>query len=257
LAVTNFEIGCNFRNRNTKEKYVNITYVANKFLYQKDKIDNLFFLYSLILKAANKAVPFFLEYDYSSGDPAEDKNTSKLIKEIFRHELKNFDEIEEAFKDSYVEFEKYIYSNMISELIIRFRNISSIIDCVTCSKCRMHAKLEVFGIATMLKIMFSKSTEDLKQTMSRNELVSFINLFAKLSKSVNNVQMVNKMIKIAHQELTLKKFRCVFFIGIADVIITLMILNFAKAEEESEKEEKKNKLINDKKKTKIIKKKVE
>ena len=257
LAVTNFEIGCNFRNRNTKEKYVNITYVANKFLYQKDKIDNLFFLYSLILKAANKAVPFFLDYDYSSGDAAEDRNTSKLIKEIFRHELKNFDEIEEAFKDSYVEFEKYIYSNMISELIIRFRNISSIIDCVTCSKCRMHAKLEVFGIATMLKIMFSKSTEDLKQTMSRNELVSFINLFAKLSKSVNNVQMVNTMIKKAHHELSLKKFRCVFFIGIAGVIITLMTLNFANAEEESEKEEKKNKLINEKKKIKNQKKKVE
>jgi ERO1-like protein alpha len=257
LAVTNFEIGCNFRNRNTKEKYVNITYVANKFLYQKDKIDNLFFLYSLILKAANKAVPFFLDYDYSSGDAAEDKNTSKLIKEIFRHELKNFDEIEEAFQDSYVEFEKYIYSNMISELIIRFRNISSIIDCVTCSKCRMHAKLEVFGIATMLKIMFSKSTEDLKQIMSRNEIVSFINLFAKLSKSVNNVQMVNTMIKKAHHELSLKKFRCVFFIGIAGVIITLMILNFANAEEESEKEEKKNKFINEKKKTKNQKKKVE
>ena len=257
LAVTNFEIGCNFRNRNTKEKYVNITYVANKFLYQKDKIDNLFFLYSLILKAANKAVPFFLDYDYSSGDAAEDRNTSKLIKEIFRHELKNFDEIEEAFKDSYVEFEKYIYSNMISELIIRFRNISSIIDCVTCSKCRMHAKLEVFGIATMLKIMFSKSTEDLKLTMSRNELVSFINLFAKLSKSVNNVQMVNTMIKKAHHELSLKKFRCVFFIGIAGVIITLMILNFANAEEESEKEEKKNKFLNETKKTKNQKKKVE
>ena len=257
LAVTNFEIGCNFRNRNTKEKYINITYVTNKFLYQKDKIDNLFFLYSLILKAANKAVPYFLEYDYSSGDAAEDKNTSKLIKEIFRHELKNFDEIEEAFKDLYVEFEKYIYSNMISELIIRFRNISSIIDCVTCSKCRMHAKLEVFGIATMLKIMFSKSTEDLKQTMSRNELVSFINLFAKLSKAVNNVQMVNIMIKKAHHELSLKKFRCVFFIGIAGVIITLMILNFANAEEESEKEEKKNKFLNEKKKTKNQKKKVE
>ena len=130
---------------------------------------------------------------------------------------------------------------MISELIIRFRNISSIIDCVTCSKCRMHAKLEVFGIATMLKIMFSKSTEDLKQTMSRNELVSFINLFAKLSKSVNNVQMVNKMIKIAHQELTLKKFRCVFFIGIAGVIITLMILNFSNAGEEEENDKTNNK----------------
>ena len=127
---------------------------------------------------------------------------------------------------------------MISELIIRFRNISSIIDCVTCSKCRMHAKLEVFGIATMLKIMFSKSNEDLKQSMSRNELVSFINLFAKLSKAVNNVQMVNSMIKAAHHELTMKKFRCISYIGIAGVIITLMILNFANAGDEEEKNKK-------------------
>ena len=241
LAVTNFEIGVNFRNRISKEKYVNITYVTSKFLYQKDKIDNLFFLYSLILKAANKAVPFFIDYDYSSGNETEDKLTSKLIKEIFRHGLKNFDEIEEAFKDSYVQFENYIYSDMISELIIRFRNISSIIDCVTCSKCRMHAKLEVFGIATMLKIMFSKSTDDLKQSMSRNELVSFINLFAKLSKSVNDVQMVNSMIKAAHHEFTMKKFRCISFIGIAGVIITLMILNFSNAGEEEENDKTNNK----------------
>ena len=253
LAVTNFEIGCNFKNRNTKEKYVNITYVANKFLYQKDKIDNLFFLYSLILKAANKAVPFLIDYDYSSGNSTEDKITSKIIKEIFRHELKNFDEIEEAFKDSYVEFQNYIYSNMISELIIRFRNISSIIDCVTCSKCRMHAKLEVFGIATMLKIMFSKSTDDLKESMSRNELVSFINLFAKLSKAVNNVQIVNAMIKAAHHELKMKKFRAISYIGIAGVIITLMILNFANAGDEEKEINKKN---NDKK-NKNQKKKVE
>ena len=253
LAVTNFEIGCNFKNRNTKEKYVNITYVANKFLYQKDKIDNLFFLYSLILKAANKAVPFLIDYDYSSGNSTEDKITSKIIKEIFRHELKNFDEIEEAFKDSYVEFQNYIYSNMISELIIRFRNISSIIDCVTCSKCRMHAKLEVFGIATMLKIMFSKSTDDLKESMSRNELVSFINLFAKLSKAVNNVQIVNSMIKAAHHELKMKKFRAISYIGIAGVIITLMILNFANAGDEEKEIKKKN---NDKK-NKNQKKKVE
>ena len=263
LAVTNFEIGCNFRNRNSNQKYVNITYVANKFLYQKDKIDNLFFLYSLILKAANKAVPYFIDYDYSSGNETEDKLTSKLIKEIFRHELKNFDEIEEAFKDSYVEFENYIYSNMLSELIIRFRNISSIIDCVTCSKCRMHAKLEVFGIATMLKIMFSKSTEDLKQSMSRNELVSFINLFAKLSKSVNDVQMVNTRIKSAHHKFFMKKIRCIGYIGIAGVIITLMILNFANTEEEKdigkEKKDKnrgnKNKLNEVKKEMKSLKKK--
>ena len=167
--------------------------------------------------------------------------TLSIIKEIFRHELKNFDEIEDTFKDAYVKFENFIYSNMISELIIRFRNISSIIDCVTCSKCRMHAKLEVFGIATMLKIMFAKSNEELKESMSRNELVSFINLFAKLSKSVNNVKMVNDMIKKAHRDFKMKKYRCVFYVGICGVIITLMILNFSNAGEEEENDKSNNK----------------
>ena len=70
-----------------------------------------------------------------------------------------------------------MHSQKISNLIIRFRNISSLIDCVSCSKCRMHAKLEIFGIATMFKIMFANNNE-LKEIVKRNELVSFLNLFA-------------------------------------------------------------------------------
>ena len=72
----------------------------------------------------------------------------------------------------------------------------------------MHAKLEVFGIATMLKIAFTSSTEELKKSMSRNELVAFINLFAKLSKSISNVDMINKKIKRAHHNLQMKKLKC-------------------------------------------------
>ena len=223
LVNTNFQIGCNFRNRNTNNKYINISYVTNKFLYHKDKIDYLFFLYSLMLKAVNKAIPYLIEYDYSSGNKTEDQMTLKIIKEIFRYELQNIDLIEDSFKDTIEYFENnFISSNKIPTLIIRFRNISSIIDCVTCSKCRMHAKLEVFGIATMLKIMFASSTEELRKAMSRNELVSFINLFAKLSKSVNNVHEIDLMIKKAHRNLKIKKFKSISFVAIVGVIITLL-----------------------------------
>ena len=262
LVNTNFQIGCNFRNRNTNESYVNVSYVTNKFLYHRDKIDYLFFLYSLMLKAVNKAVPFLLNYDYSSGNKTEDQMTTKIIKEIFRYELQNIDLIEDSFQETYEYFEKFISSNRLAELIIRFRNISSIIDCVTCSKCRMHAKLEVFGIATMLKILFASSTEELKKSMSRNELVSFINLFAKLSKSVNNVEMVNLGIQKAHHNLRMKKFKCISFVGIVGVIITLMILNFVNNSEDnnedknqkkkikSEEKESKGNINNNKKKNK-------
>ena len=52
------------------------------------------------------------------------------------------------------------------------------------------------------------------------------------------------MIKRAHHQLTMKKFRCISFIGIAGVIITLMILNFANPGDESENGDDKNKIIN-------------
>ncbi len=117
--------------------------------------------------------------------------------------------------------------------------------------------------------MFAKSNEELKESMSRNELVSFINLFAKLSKSVNNVKMVNDMIKKAHRDFKMKKYRCVFYVGICGVIITLMILNFANPNDEKEnenngkninnnaKKQNKDKLIEDKKNKNHKKKKVE
>ena len=234
LVNTNFQIGCNFRNRETNNTYINVSYVTKKYLYHKDKIDNLLFLYSLMIKAINKAVPLLLEYDYRSGNKTEDQMTYKYTKEIFRYELLNIDLIEESFQHIYSHFEKFTNSQKISELIIRFRNISSIIDCVTCSKCRMHAKLEVFGIATMLKIIFTSSTEELKKSMSRNELVAFINLFAKLSKSVNNLELIDKKIKKAHHNLKFKKLKCICTVSIIAIIITIMLLNFVNSNDNSD-----------------------
>ena len=234
LVNTNFQIGCNFRNRETNNTYINVSYVTKKYLYHKDKIDNLLFLYSLMIKAVNKAVPLLLEYDYRSGNKTEDQMTYKYTKEIFRYELLNIDLIEESFQHIYSHFEKFTNSQKISELIIRFRNISSIIDCVTCSKCRMHAKLEVFGIATMLKIIFTSSTEELKKSMSRNELVAFINLFAKLSKSVNNLELIDKKIKKAHHNLKFKKLKCICTVSIIAIIITIMLLNFVNSNDNSD-----------------------
>ena len=67
----------------------------------------------------------------------------------------------------------------------------------------MHAKLEVFGIATTLKILFANNVE-LKESISRNELVSFINLFAKLSKNVQNIKVIDEGINKAHYYLKFK-----------------------------------------------------
>ena len=106
----------------------------------------------------------------------------------------------------------------------------------------MHAKLEVFGIATMLKIIFTSSTEELKKSMSRNELVAFINLFAKLSKSVNNLELIDKKIKKAHHNLKFKKIKCISTIAIIAIIITIMLLNFVNSSDNLDNDNNKNKI---------------
>ncbi len=213
LSNTNFEIGMNFHDTVKNTSYINVTMLTERLLYQKERIDNFLFLYSLVIKAVNKAREFLLEYNYESGNKVEDENTKNLISTIFRDNSDNLKYLEDAFVGTEQELKHFLESQKISELIIRFRNISSIIDCVTCSKCRMHAKLEVFGMGTMLKILFANKLE-LKESISRNELVSFINLFAKLSRNVGYIKYIDDEIKKAHYYLKFKYAVIVLFLFI-------------------------------------------
>jgi hypothetical protein len=39
----------------------------------------------------------------------------------------------------------------------KFRNISRIMDCVTCEKCRMWGKLQILGLGTAVKVLLGQS----------------------------------------------------------------------------------------------------
>lgn len=76
----------------------------------------------------------------------------------------------------------------------KFRNISRIMDCVGCDKCRLWGKLQVQGLGTALKILFSgkfepqfddrpvkgvKDTLSRKFKLKRGEMVSLFNAFGR------------------------------------------------------------------------------
>ena len=52
-------------------------------------------------------------------------------------------------------------------LLSRFRNISRILDCVTCEKCRLWSKLQVLGLGTAIRLLLTPE-EDLV-AVSRQE----------------------------------------------------------------------------------------
>jgi len=95
----------------------------------------------------------------------------------------------------------------------KFRNISRILNCVTCEKCRLWGKLQFLGVGTALKvravyaayahvvmvgltpaggqILFAEEREDGVPdiTLSKNEVVAMVNALHQLSRSVFDVQV--------------------------------------------------------------------
>ena len=78
-----------------------------------------------------------------------------------------------------------------------FRNVSRIMDCVGCDKCRLWGKLQVTGLGTALKLLFSYDDagapvladhDHAGFTLSRSEVVAFINTLHRLSESLGAVE---------------------------------------------------------------------
>ena len=62
-----------------------------------------------------------------------------------------------------------------------FHNISSILDCVTCQKCKLHGKLALMGLGAALKVLLVPPHSLSAGLLSRLELVSLVNTAAKFS----------------------------------------------------------------------------
>ncbi len=50
----------------------------------------------------------------------------------------------------------YVFlKDLINDIRFQFRNVSRIMDCVSCEKCRLWGKIQITGLGTALKVIFS------------------------------------------------------------------------------------------------------
>jgi len=67
----------------------------------------------------------------------------------------------------------------------RFRNVSRIMDCVGCDKCRLWGKLQTAGYGAALKVLFEFDNNAVDVPMlKRTELVALFNTLARISESL-------------------------------------------------------------------------
>lgn len=71
------------------------------------------------------------------------------------------------------------YNPKVKEYQKYIHNISRIMNCVDCEKCKIFGKMQTYGIGTSLKILLGY-----KEQFNRNEIVALFNLFNKISISV-------------------------------------------------------------------------
>jgi len=89
----------------------------------------------------------------------DDLAVSEKIDEIYLS-LSNYQE--DLNKNDIIVDKLKNYQN-IDKIRQRFRNISEIMDCVSCQKCKLHGKLQIYGLASTFKILF----EDKKDTSKK------------------------------------------------------------------------------------------
>jgi len=146
-----------------------------------DRVKNLYFLYTFMLRAIEKAAPFLKSYNFNTGNEKEDTETSILVAKL----LENTNLCGVAFDEKEM-FKTDELNTLRSQFKASFRNITSIMDCVACEKCKMWAKLGVLGLATALKI--NLDGDEVFSSLQRNEVIALINAFKQHAQAIYNYE---------------------------------------------------------------------
>ena len=104
----------------------------------------------------------------------------------------------------------------------RFQNITRIMDCVTCDRCRVWGKLQILGLGTAIRILLS-SDEVLSGpggVLSRQEVIALVNVLHQLATSVSFASRAAEM----ELEYTLDIFQFRLVVGATALLFFAFLL---------------------------------
>lgn len=131
----------------------------------------------MLAKAIKQAAPYLrTNLTLMSGNITEDTRAQQQLNRLL-DELQSYDltpKDKEALRFFTADNPKvHQYQRFI-------HNISDILNCVECEKCRLFGKMQTYGVGTALKILLGYPTP-----YKRNEIVALLNVFNKITMSVN------------------------------------------------------------------------
>jgi len=149
---------------------------------------NLYFAYIVELRAIAKIAPYLRNEEFYTGFDKDDREVQLAMRDLLN--------VIQSFPTHFDE--SLMFSGGSSKLKYEFRekflNITRIMDCVGCDKCRLWGKLQTQGMGTALKILFSGKYEYSVQSnniieindptmpqfkLKRTEIVALFNAFGR------------------------------------------------------------------------------
>lgn len=194
-ASINTHICYDYLNQTTGTWGPNLQCYQDRLATHPERISNLYFDYAILLRAVAKLRTYLKSYTFCSGDPAQDLSTKKrmlALADTAAQPPPIFDERTMFVDPSLTPGLKEDFRN-------RFRNVSRLMDCVGCDKCRLWGKLQTVGYGTALKILFEfdefKNGEN--PPLRRTELVALVNTLDRVSHSLSALGKMRDLVQSA------------------------------------------------------------
>mmetsp|Transcript_3220 Transcript_3220/g.7042 ORF Transcript_3220/g.7042 Transcript_3220/m.7042 type:complete len:545 (+) Transcript_3220:351-1985(+) len=170
----------------------------------RDRVQNLYFAYLFVLRAVMKAGPLLQRFTYYTGKADEDAVAAELVQKLVTSA-----DVAASCPMPFDEGRLWKGREgpaLKEQLQATFQNITRIMDCVGCEKCKLWGKLQTLGIATALKILFSSTDCDGSLPgrsspfagtlhLERNEVIALINLLERFSASIHYYQSMSAQLQ--------------------------------------------------------------
>ncbi|CAG9461595.1 unnamed protein product [Pedinophyceae sp. YPF-701] len=175
---------------------------------RRHRIENLYFTFLVVLRAVTKAAPALLGHDYTVGDPAVDARTRELVASLVGNQ-----ELQASCPLPFDEGALWTSGDawaaagdggdgerveVFQQLQGSFRNMTLVMNCVGCEKCKLWGKLQILGMASALKVVMAEASVAAGQApmdvaLERNEVIALVNFLARLSTSLETARKMGQL----------------------------------------------------------------
>jgi len=167
-----------------------------------DRVKNLHFSFVVMLRAIRKAAPLLARYPYRTGDGHDDHITRTLMRRLLDSQVLSVcSPLFEAFDETRLfrtesNEQRVALKRRFKDV---FKNVTVLVDCVQCQRCRLHAKVFSMGLGSALKILLTP--EDLlAKAVTRDEVGALINVVWKLSEAMEDAKELTRLYWQQHSE---------------------------------------------------------